>query len=210
MTARQICKVGQTFLPAQNRPASDGQAPSSALPLASAPLTTICRRIPHRQQDGSIYWITFVLPTLFLKINSELGDRSRISGYDCIPTRGARRIGMNTINELAIGWKLGSTPVWDAESWLGGMYGKPSRDACCGSTTTDCCCTLPSSCLHKFTFCWNISRATISRSFCRASRRQRPGGERAAGDCRNLLARRVLRSHSPQRKAVSTLCSLYC
>ena len=61
MTARHTHRVGQTFLSAQNRPASDGQAASSALPPKSAPLTTTRRRLPHWKQDGSIYWITFSL-----------------------------------------------------------------------------------------------------------------------------------------------------
>ena len=206
MTARQIYKAGQTFLPAQNRPASDGQAPSSALPLVSAPLTAIRRRLPHWKQDGSIYWITFVLPTLFLKVNSALGNRSRISGYDCIPTRGARRIGRNTTNELAIGWTFGSTPVWDAESWLGRMYVKPSRDACCGLTTTDCCCTRPSSAYTRSPFAGTVQGLRSLEASAGSQGRQRLGRERAAEDRQDHLARRVLRSHRSQRKAASTLC----
>lgn len=61
VTARQVPKVGQTFLSAQDLPAHERQAEPSAIPPSSSALTVTRRRLPHWKMNGSVYWITFRL-----------------------------------------------------------------------------------------------------------------------------------------------------
>ena len=179
MTARQAHGVGQTFLSARNWPAPDCQAESSAIPSSSSPLTITRRRLPHWKQDGSIYGIAFRLAGAipqdkFETCKPERDVWLRLHPQPCSETHRKEY-------DQSFGKRIepGSMPAWDAEPWRGPMCVKPSRDACCDSTATNCYCT-------------------------------RPRGEPTAGHRRSLLARRILRSRRPQRKAVSVLCPLYC